>query len=117
MFIDIQFNGGDLWFALLERDSVATGDSIDLADGLTLRLEDSFLGRGGAEQFHQFAHFVVDQAATVPAGIASGLIGAWLYDKLKGRKARVVVNNRLEVNLNDKGQVVRVIEEQLRQED
>jgi hypothetical protein len=117
MFIDIHFNDGDLWFALLERDSVGPGDSIDLADGLTVRLEDSFLGKGSAEQFHQFAHFVVEQAVTVPAGVASGLLGAWLYDKLKGRKARAVVNNRLEIHLNDKGRIVKVIAEQLQQEE
>jgi hypothetical protein len=116
MFIDIHFKDGALWFDLLERESVEPGDSIQLADGLTVTLQESFLGRGGAEQFPQFAHFVVDQAATIPAGIASGLIGAWLYDKLKGKKARAVVNNRIEVHLDDKGHISKVIEEELHEE-
>ncbi|HCG02711.1 MAG TPA: hypothetical protein DEV93_19475 [Chloroflexi bacterium] len=68
MFIDIHYKDAALLFDLLERDSVEFGDSIDLSDGLTVRYEESFLGKDGAEQLTRFAHFVVDQAATwVPA--------------------------------------------------
>jgi hypothetical protein len=106
---------GDLEFALLKSDSVGTGDSIELGQGLVVRMIDNNIRKGGVEWSH-LATFLVEKAENVPLDVAVALLSAWIYDTLKGRKAKVSIG-RTELQLDDNGQIKKVIRERLEREE
>lgn len=114
MKIAIAFENGRLLFELLQSDSVSPGDSLELAPGVTVRLVDSFTQKGGLE-LGQLATFAIEKGESTPFDVVAAVVSGWICTKLRSKKARVTIN-RKQVDFDDRGNVRRVIEEELRSE-
>ena len=106
MEIKILTYEGRLVFELLDKPSASVGDSIEIADQVRLIYNGSIIQK--AIGFPEIINFTL----TSGSGVAAGVIAAWLYDKLKGRKVDKLIIERTEVEL-DKGQIRKVIEERV----
>ena len=71
--------------------------------GVTVKL-------GGAAREDVGRDQPVNAVITFTAGIESGAIGTWLYDKIKAKSAKVSIN-RIKVDIQE-GEITRVIQEE-----
>lgn len=76
-------------------------------DGTTVRYEGMTETRGG--DIAPVLEFVMQ----VGSGATALLIGTWIIAKFKGRSEKITINRR-EIDLDDEGQVRRIVEEQVR---
>jgi hypothetical protein len=90
--------------ALIDRRS----RSVRLTKGLTVHMSGM---RAHSGPWGVTVNFIVDKATTVPVDVVVALLSAWIYDKLKGAKAKVFID-RTEVHLR-KGTITKVIRERL----
>ena len=105
--VEIETSDGNLAFDLLEGQSLSQKKVI--ADGITV----AFRG----EQFSKAADLGKTLELAVSIGgqfvnnAAAGLLAAWLYDKLKGKKVVLRIERRV-VQL-EKDEIRKVIEEKI----
>ena len=86
--------------SISREDSIVTPDNAKLTyKGTTIRL---------AEGLPEIINFVV----TFGSGVAAGVVSNWIYDKLKHKTEKIVIN-RKEIDL-DKEKIKRVLEETIR---
>ena len=72
----------------------------------------------GAEEFRgvdiaSILHFAVDVATDVPGMVTADLIARWLIRMFRGRATSLTIK-RHGVDLNDEGQVRRIVDEDIR---
>jgi hypothetical protein len=99
--IDVQIETGDrgLDMEMLETDSLSVGTPISLLDGVTATWSAPLKKHAGEP-------YVFNLVITVVSGVSIHLVGSWLYEKLKGRSAKLRIN-RTEVEIEpDKIRVV-----------
>ena len=110
--IEIETNDKRLDFDLLEtKDSISRGMEKQIAKGVLVRYEGT--GFRKATGFPDIIHITIAIAEGMSIGIASGLISAWLYDKLKGKSVEKIRIERIEVTLN-KGEIERILMEKIK---
>ena len=106
MGIKILTYDGQLVFDLLDKPSASVGDRIEIADQVRL------VYNGSIKQKAIGLPEIVNFTLTYGSNVAAGVIAAWLYNKLKGRKVEKLIIERTEVEI-DEGQIRKVIEEQV----
>ena len=96
---------------LFERDSVGTGTQREIPGGGTITMGRMLIRKGA--DFPRVMEVVLSLGRDVTVGI----VAAYLYDKLKGRKDKIqsMTINRREVHL-EKGEITKVIEEEIKGE-
>jgi len=105
--IEIHIYDRRLVYELLGKPSAAIGDEIQVSDQITIRYDGSYIRK--AIGFPEIAKFVL----AFGSGATAGVVGNWLYDKLKGKKIEKLVIERTEVEV-DQGEIKRVIDEKLK---
>jgi len=76
----------------------------NVPDGISLIMPPIIITKGyGLET-------AVSIVVSVAAGIPSGLVANWLYDKLKHHRSRQISINRREINFSQ-GEITKIIEE------
>jgi hypothetical protein len=83
--------------SLLVAPDLHPGASRQMADGLTIRVNSTRVRRAWGEPF------VLDLVVTVAAGTAAELLASWLYDKLKGRRARLTIETTVVTDMTPEG--------------
>jgi hypothetical protein len=104
--LDIQIETTDrrLDFEMLEADHVSRDTRIILSDGSTVRWAGAPLKKHAGEPY------VFDLVVDLISAVGTGIVADWLYDKLKGRTAKLRIN-RIEVEIEpDK---IRIVIEQI----
>lgn len=84
--VHVTFKRGDIWLLTTGRH--------DLADGLTIRLRERRGSRARTAAFSLSGDFLIERLESFPFDIAAGLVGAWLYDVLKGNRATVRMDGK-----------------------
>jgi len=111
--IEIKSENISLEFDMFETNEVKAGETkIKIAEGIQAVYEGGLI----QEAFPAPSIFYVsiDISKEIAIGIASGLITAWLYDKLKGRKVNEIIIEKTEAEY-DKGEIKRIIVEKIKQ--
>lgn len=112
--IEIETFNKQLDFDLFEtKERLARGMEIKIADGISARFEGTEFHL--AIGFPDLVHFTITIGKDLAIGVASGIISAWLYNKLKGRKVEKLRIERTEVNI-DKGEIKRILMEKIEEE-
>lgn len=110
IFIEVEADGPVVEFELLGHPtSLSNGDSCELPGGGTLY----WRGEEGRRTLDSrtICHFVLH----LSDGVGTGLIAAYLYDKLRKGRATKLRIDRTEVEIH-KGEITRVLEEHIEQE-
>jgi len=110
MNIEIHTQEKDLVYDLLGKSSATINDEIQISDQLKLRYEGTDCCK--AVGFPEIAYFVLTIGSGFAVDLAAGVTANWLYDKLKGKKIKVIIE-RTEVEI-DRGEIKKVIIEKLR---
>jgi hypothetical protein len=92
---------------LLPGNGDTQGSEIPGPPGTTLRYE------GAVEYRAADIPTVYQFVMAVASGVTAKLIADWLCDKFRGHAQKVTINRR-EIDLDDEGQVRRVVEEEIR---
>jgi hypothetical protein len=105
----------DVSLAVKDEDRIADlggerGKPVRLAEGLVVRRRRLVYHSG---PWGLSASFIVEKGAGVPIDVVVGVLSAWIYNKLKGTKARVTID-RTEVEYDKKGRIIKVIRERLK---
>lgn len=107
--IEIESAERSLAFDLFETSQLAADDTrLTLGDGSTITYAGTLMRK--AADMPELTRLVIDCVTAV----GTGLVANWLYDKLKGRPAKLRIN-RTEVEITrDK---IRIVVEQLENEE
>jgi len=89
------------------RSVRVTGRVVPSPEGTTVRYRGMQEFRGA--DIAPVLQFILDVGATVTGTV----IAAWLVGKFRGRASRVTINRR-EIDLDDEGQVRRIVEEEVK---
>lgn len=109
--IEIETNDKQLDFDLLgTKNSISRGMEKSIAEGVSVRYEGTEFRK--AVGLPDIIHITIAIAEGMAIGIVSGLISAWLYDKLNGRSVEKIRFERTEVTLN-KGEIEKILIEKL----
>lgn len=105
----------DISLAVKDEDRIddlgaERGKPVRLADGLVVRRRRIVANSG---PWGVSASFIVEKAAGVPIDVAVSVLSAWIYNKLKGAKAKVTID-RTEVEYDKRGRITKVIRERLK---
>ena len=92
--------------SLLAGNSYSRGMEIPGPPGTTLRYEGAIESRG--IDIPAVYAFVM----SVATGVTAAIIADWIRDKFRGRAEKVTINRR-EIDLDDEGQIRRVVEEEI----
>ena len=112
--LDIKSLDRNISSEILGSDSISTDTEVRIAEGVSIRFDgEGFTKVVGAPID---ASFIISCAPGIAAGIASGVISNWLYDKLKGKRIQKVTIESTEVNFNDQGQIEKIVKEKIRGE-
>lgn len=103
--IEIETNDGSLVFDLLGKSRAESGDVISIGDGASIKYENSLIQFG--EGIPETLIFVLNIAKDIGIALAS----AWIYDKLKNKKATLRIDRTI-VEI-DKGEINRIIHEKI----
>lgn len=104
MEIWIHTHDRSLAFDLLGKGQARTGDVIELDQGASLAYEGTYVRK--ALGFPE----IVMLSASIPTGVAAGIIANWLWGKLKGRNITQIEIDRTTVEFEE-GEIKRVIYE------
>ena len=88
-------------------NSTAVDNKVEIPGNATLVMRESLVKK--AFGFYE----TIELALSFGSGIVSGIVGNWLYEKIKGR-ATILKIDRTEVQLN-KGEIERVLVEKIEQ--
>ncbi len=104
----IEASGGHriLW-DVIPGNEYAAGMKIPGPPGTTITYEGSMESR--SVDIPAVYEFVIQFGA----GASSTVVATWLIDKFRGRAQKIEIDRR-EVDLNDEGQVVRIVEEKIK---
>jgi hypothetical protein len=113
--ITLEFTGpgrdiNDFSFALFEASSLGAGSQKEIPGGATLTMQPMIVRK--AEGIPQIITIVLSCAGSV----ATGVIGNYIYDKMKnhsGEHLKMTINRR-EVKYNNKGQITKILEEEIK---
>ncbi|MES9027031.1 hypothetical protein AAHH21_13065 [Stenotrophomonas sp. BSUC-16] len=106
---EIETHDRRLAFAMVgSGDTLRTGAVADLPGGATLEYQGSMVRRSvGIPDVLQFI-------LNVSVDLEVGLLGAWLYDKVKGRSVEaIVINRRVVTEITEQG-IRQILEEEIR---
>jgi hypothetical protein len=106
---DLLPEGGDPSHHPVQRSVELAGSILAGPDGLTIRYEGMLLSRGA--DIPPVMQFILDVAANIPASI----IATWIVSRFRGRAEKVTINRRT-IDLDDEGQVRRIVEEEVTRE-
>jgi len=106
MEIWIHTYDGSLAFDLLGKSQVCTGDIIDLDQGVSLTYKGTYMRK--ALGFPE----IIMLSASIPIGIAAGVLANWLWEKLRGRNITQIEMDRTTVEFEE-GEIRRVIHEKV----
>lgn len=101
MQIEIETEDRRLGFDLMGTSKLNAGMKVDIPGDAILSF-DSIMGRK-AFGFPETLEFIM----TFTTGVSASLVASWLYDKIKGRASRIIIN-RKEIQMN-KGEIERII--------
>jgi hypothetical protein len=97
--ISIQTVDANLIGHVLDLPSPVPGDKVLIAEGVAVTLVDQQRRRGiGAVE-------TIELIITLASSVAAQVIGSWLYDKLKDRKARLSISGS-EFSQPDKERII-----------
>jgi hypothetical protein len=106
--IEIETDDRDFSHELFETQSLSAGESqVSLADGSTV------IYSGSAMRKAMNAPEVIRAVVEVALGVGTSVAGSWLYDKLKGKPAKLRIN-RKEVEIT--AESIRVVIEEIERE-
>ena len=94
-----------LLFDILDKSSASIGDAITIPGDAKLTYKGTLICK--ALGIPRIINFVL----TFGSGVAAGVVANWIYDKLKHRVEKIVINKK-EIQL-DKREIKRIIEERL----
>lgn len=106
MEIWIHTHDRSLAFDLLDKSQARTGDVIQLDQGVSLAYEGTYVRK--ALGFPE----IVMLSASIPTGIAAGILANWLWEKLRGRNITQIEIDRTTVEFEE-GEIKRVIYEKV----
>jgi hypothetical protein len=95
-----------LAFDLLGKSQLRAGDVIGLGQGVFLTYEGTY-----ARKALGFPEIVM-LSASIPTGVAAGIIANWLWEKLRGRNITQIEIDRTMVEFEE-GEIKRVIHEKV----
>lgn len=98
--LQMQLNKPDeFWLEVFHTDAVAAGDSVDIADGITLtNMSKGSRGVSGVD----LLTFLIENKESIAAGIVSSAI----YDLIKGFASRALLNGKAVTSKEDVTQVI-----------
>lgn len=105
--IEIETNDGFLVFEMLGKKQAEKGENIAIGDGASLQYDGTLIQL--AEGIPETLMFVLNIAKDIGVSI----VAAWLYDKLKNKKATLRIDRTI-VEI-DKGEIERIIHEKITQ--
>jgi hypothetical protein len=111
--LEIETYDNLLSYDLLETPSPSPNYQLTLPGGAALSLLDLQIRKGA--DFPEIIKMVISFAANAADEIAVSLVASWLYDKLRGGKAKTLRINRREVHI-EKGQITKIIVEEIQQD-
>jgi hypothetical protein len=105
MAIDIQIETTDrrLDFEMLGAESLSAGEPVAILDGVTAAWSAPLKKYAGEP-------YVFDLVVTAVSSVALNVLSSWLYDKLKGKPAKLRIN-RTEVEIEPTK--IRIVIEQI----
>ncbi|MDO9181138.1 MAG: hypothetical protein Q7U04_01955 [Bacteriovorax sp.] len=107
--IDIETHDKKLGFDLAGvGSSLTSGTIVETPDGLKIEYEGTLMRK--ALGFPEVLQFIVDASTNVELG----LLAAWLYDKVNGRKIEKIVINRRVVTQITRDGIRQVLEEEIK---
>ena len=106
MEIWVHTHDRSLAFDLLGKSQARTGDIIELDQGVSLAYEGTYMRK--ALGFPEIVMF----SASIPTGIAAGVLANWLWEKLRGRNITQIEIDRTTVEFEE-GAIKRVIYEKV----
>lgn len=103
---------------LLQTEDLKPNQSTTIAEGASLTYfvpaGETVEDRHGLTYDEAFiVHAVISLAETAASGVTLGVIGNYLYDKLKSKTGRVKLKIRRRTIELDEGQITKVIEEEI----
>ena len=93
---------------ILPGDRHTAGDLVDGPEGTTVTYQGLRIQKS-ADAAGEIVYFAVTVGATVTAN----LISSWLQRKFRNRVTKLTINHR-EIDLDNEGQVRRIVEDELR---
>jgi hypothetical protein len=106
--ITLDTKDGHLIFDILGKTSASLGDIVEIPGNAKLIYDGTYTRKGFG--FPDTLNFTL----VFGMGVASSLVATWLYDKFKGKTEKVAIN-RAVIEL-DKGEIKRIIEEEIKKE-
>lgn len=103
--IRIETHDTSLVYDLLGKDSANRGDVISIGDDASLKYGGTLI------RLQEGIPEVIGFILTITRDIGVGIVSAWLYDKLKNKKATLRIDRTI-VEI-DKGEISRVIQEKI----
>jgi hypothetical protein len=107
--LDIEIETDERLFEheLFESENLERGQQLTLSDGTTVTYNGTLMRK--AVGFSPIVKLAVDLASAIGTGVAS----SWLYDKLKGKPAKLRIN-RKEIELTPER--IRIVIEEIERE-
>lgn len=99
----------DFSYALFEVDSLGHGTQKAIPGGGTLTMQPMMMQKSAG-------HKVIEIVLTMSSSVGLGIVSNYIYDKLKshsGENLEMTVNRR-EVKFNNKGEIAKIIEEEIK---
>jgi len=104
--VEIQTNDGFLVFEMLGKSRAESGDVVPIGDGASLKYNGTLI------QLQEGIPETIVFILNLTTDIGIGIVSAWLYDKLKNKKATLRIDRTI-VEI-DKGEISRIIHEKIR---
>ena len=106
MDISMYTNEKRLAFDLLGKSKAQAGYMIELGQGASLTYKGTYIRK--ALGFPE----IIMLSASIPTGIAAGILANWLWEKLRGQNITQIDIDRTTIEL-DEGEIKRVILEKI----
>ena len=106
MELEIHTHNKDILFDLLGKSPISRDDSIITPGNAKLTY------KGTTIRLAEGLPKIINLVVTFGSGVAAGVVSNWIYDKLKHKTEKIVIN-RKEIHL-DEGELKRVLEETIR---
>jgi len=107
--IEIETHDFELGFDIAGvGNTLISGSIVEISSDLKVEYEGTVFGK--ALGIPEVLQFTVDTSTS----LNQGLLAAWLYDNVKGRKVERIVINRREVKRINQDEILQVIEEEIK---
>lgn len=107
MELEIYTHDKNLLFNLMGKSSVSRDEFVEIPNTNT-----KLIYKGTTIRLAAGLPEIINFTLTFSSGVAAGVVANWIYDKLKNRAEKIVINRR-EIQM-DKEEIKRFIEEEIK---